>query len=99
MFVALILALAGVASAQVSNTGTISVVVADTDGGRLPGVTVTARAPDTITKRTAVTDAEGRRRLEALAPSDAIHGRRWSCRASRTRRANEFWSARDRRHR
>ena len=69
MVMALILALAGVASAQVSNTGTISVVVSDPDGGRLPGVTVTAAAPDTITKRTTVTDAEGVAVLEALAPS------------------------------
>jgi hypothetical protein len=70
MFMALILALAGVASAQVSNTGTISVVVSDTAGGRMPGVTVTASAPDTITTRTAVTDAEGLAVLEALAPSN-----------------------------
>ncbi len=66
---ALILALASVASAQVSNTGTISVVVSDPDGGRLPGVTVTATAPDTITKRTTVTDSQGMAVLEALAPS------------------------------
>jgi hypothetical protein len=69
IFMALILVLAGVASAQVSNTGTITVVVSDPDGGRLPGVTVTATAPDTITKRTTVTDAEGVAVLEALAPS------------------------------
>ena len=68
--VALILTLAGVASAQVSNTGTISVVVSDPDGGRLPGVTVTAAAPDTITKRTVVTDTEGVAVIEALAPSN-----------------------------
>ena len=67
--VALILALASVANAQVSNTGTIVVTVSDRDGGRLPGVTVTASAPDTITKRTTVTDAEGVASLEALAPS------------------------------
>jgi hypothetical protein len=67
--VALILSLAGLASAQVSNTGTISVVVTDSDGGRLPGVTVTATAPDTITKRVAVTDGQGVATLEALAPS------------------------------
>ena len=39
IFMALILALAGVASAQVSNTGTISVVVSDPDGVLVvPGV-------------------------------------------------------------
>src|SRR5688500_9874256 len=69
-FVALILALAGVANAQVSNTGTISVVVSDPDGGRLPGVSVTAAAPDTIAGRTVVTDAEGVAVIEALAPSN-----------------------------
>ena len=67
--VALILAMATVAAAQVSNTGTITVTVSDADGGRLPGVTVTATAADTITKRTVVTDAEGVASLEALAPS------------------------------
>jgi hypothetical protein len=68
-FVALMLTFAPSVGAQVSNTGTITVIVADPDGGRLPGVTVTATAPDTITKRTTVTDAEGVAVLEALAPS------------------------------
>ncbi len=45
MFVALSLALTGVASAQVANTGTVLVVVEDTDGGRLPGVTARASSP------------------------------------------------------
>ena len=66
---ALLIALAGSAFAQVATTGTITVVIQDKDGGRLPGVTVTAEAPDTITKRTAVTDATGTAILEALAPS------------------------------
>ncbi len=44
-------------------------VVTDKDGGRLPGVTVTASAPDTITKRMVVTDGEGVATIEALAPS------------------------------
>ena len=66
---ALLFAFAGIAIAQVATTGTITVVIADKDGGRLPGVTVTAEAPDTITKRTAVTDATGTAVLEALAPS------------------------------
>ena len=61
---------AGSAYAQVSTTGTIQVVAEDTDGGRLPGVTVTAEAADVITKRTAVTDATGTAVLEALAPSN-----------------------------
>ena len=61
--------LAGSAHAQVATTGTIQIVVADKDGGRLPGVTVTAEAADVVTKRTAVTDATGTAVLEALAPS------------------------------
>lgn len=60
---------AGSAYAQVSTTGTIQVVVEDKDGGRLPGVTVTAEAADSVTKRTAVTDTTGTASLEALAPS------------------------------
>ena len=67
---ALIFAAAGVAHAQVSTTGTIAVTVSDADGGRLPGVSVTAAAPDTITRRTVVTDAEGNAIIEALAPSN-----------------------------
>ena len=69
IFVALLAVLAGTAAAQVANTGTILVTVEDSDGGRLPGVTVTATATDTITRRTAVTDAQGVASLEALAPS------------------------------
>src|SRR5689334_4655705 len=66
---ALLIALSGSAFAQVATTGTITVVIVDKDGGRLPGVTVTAEATDSITKRTAVTDATGTATLEALAPS------------------------------
>ena len=69
MLMALMLAFASSVYAQVSNTGTVQVVISDNQGGRLPGVTVTASAPDTITKRTVVTDAEGVATLEALAPS------------------------------
>jgi hypothetical protein len=69
LIAAALLAVPGIVAAQVSNTGTIQVVVVDSDGGRLPGVTVTATAADTITKRTVVTDAEGQAVLEALAPS------------------------------
>lgn len=68
-FVAVWLIFTGAAFAQVTNTGTITVVVADKDGGRIPGATVTASAADTITKRTVVTDTQGVAKLEALAPS------------------------------
>jgi hypothetical protein len=67
---ALLITMSGSAFAQVATTGTITVVIQDKDGGRLPGVTVTAEAPDVITKRTAVTDATGTATLEALAPSN-----------------------------
>ena len=70
LLAAALLTVPGFAGAQVSNTGTIQVVIADSDGGRLPGVTVTATAADTITKRTVVTDAEGQAVMEALAPSN-----------------------------
>lgn len=66
---AIVLGFAGMAAAQVATTGTIQVIVQDQDGGRLPGVTVTAKAPDAVTTRTAVTNAEGVATLEALAPS------------------------------
>jgi hypothetical protein len=66
---ALVLALAGPSWAQVANTGSIEVIVEDSDGGRLPGVTVTAEAADTITRRSAVSDAQGVATLEAMAPS------------------------------
>lgn len=66
---AMCLALTGPAFAQVATTGTIQVVVADKDGGRLPGVTVTAEAADSVTRRVVVTDTTGTALLEALAPS------------------------------
>ena len=71
--VALLLACAGLAAAQVTTTGTIQVVAEDSQNLRLPGVTVTAKAVDTITTRTGVTDASGTATLEALAPSAAYN--------------------------
>src|SRR3982750_384281 len=69
LVVAMLLTITGSAFAQVATTGTISVVIEDKDGGRLPGVSVTAEAPDSITKGTAGTDPSGTPTLEALAPS------------------------------
>ena len=68
---ALLWAWPGAASAQVATTGSIQVIIEDSGGGRLPGVTVTAKAVDAITTRTAVTNSEGVAVLEALAPSAA----------------------------
>jgi hypothetical protein len=65
----LLLTGASTAWAQVSTTGTIQVIVEDPQGGRLPGVSVSASAADVVTSRQAVTDGEGVATLEALAPS------------------------------
>jgi hypothetical protein len=60
---------AGLASAQVVTTGTITVVVEAQDGSRLPGATVTAEAADVTSKRDAVANAQGEATLVNLAPS------------------------------
>ena len=57
------------ASAQVVGTGTIETVVVDQTGAAIPGATVTATAADTSTKRSAVTDADGKAVIVALEPS------------------------------
>ena len=57
------------AVAQVTETGTIEVIVQDQAGLAIPGAAVTASAADSVTKREAVTDAEGRALLVGLAPS------------------------------
>ena len=57
------------AVAQVTETGTIEVVVQDPQGGAIPGVTVVATAADVLTKREAVTDVDGRALLVGLQPS------------------------------
>jgi hypothetical protein len=57
------------AAAQVTETGTIEVVVQDQAGAAVPGANVVAQAADSVTKREAVTDAEGRAVLVGLAPS------------------------------
>src|SRR5262245_7505405 len=57
------------ARAQGSTTGTVVVTVEDQDGARVPGVTVSASATDVVTRRSAVTDAEGNATLDGLVPS------------------------------
>lgn len=64
----LLLAVTGSAFAQ-TTTGTIQVIVTDSSGAPLPGVTVTASASDTTTRRTEVTGADGVANLVSLAPS------------------------------
>jgi hypothetical protein len=65
----LLVAVTGPAFAQ-STTGTIDVIVTDSSGAPLPGVTVTATASDTNTRRTEVTGADGTARLGSLQPSN-----------------------------
>ncbi|HEX2832704.1 MAG TPA: TonB-dependent receptor [Thermoanaerobaculia bacterium] len=59
----------GSAFAQ-STTGTIQVIVTDASGAPLPGVSVTASAVNTTTRRTEVTSAEGTAVLVQLEPSN-----------------------------
>ncbi len=68
---ALLLALgsARLASAQVSTTGQIAVIVEGQDGSRLPGATVFASSKDGLSKREAVTDSQGEATLSLLVPS------------------------------
>ncbi len=56
-------------AAQVTETGTIEVILQDQAGAAVPGATVVAQAADSVTKREAVTDTEGRALLVGLAPS------------------------------
>jgi hypothetical protein len=56
-----------VAEAQVT-TGTIAGRVLDSQGGTMPGVTLTARQIETAFQRTALSDAQGRYTLPALPP-------------------------------
>jgi len=64
----LLVTVTGSAFAQ-TTTGTIQVIVTDSSGAPLPGVTVTASASDTTTRRTEVTGADGTASLVSLAPS------------------------------
>jgi Carboxypeptidase regulatory-like domain len=69
--VALVALLAGwtPAAAQVTETGTIEVMILDQGGLPIPGATVTASAEDSVTKREGISDSEGRVLLVGLAPS------------------------------
>jgi hypothetical protein len=69
VLLALIVVGVGTASAQVTGSGTILVTVVDPNGGPLPGATVTASAEDATTKRSGVTDADGKITFSALDPS------------------------------
>ncbi|HEX7832075.1 MAG TPA: carboxypeptidase-like regulatory domain-containing protein, partial [Thermoanaerobaculia bacterium] len=68
MLTTLLLVVTGSAFAQ-STTGTINVIVTDASGAALPGVTVTASAADTTTRRTEITGADGSATIVQLEPS------------------------------
>jgi outer membrane receptor protein involved in Fe transport len=61
---------AGPVHAQVSAEGTIRGVARDTQGGVLPGVTMSASSPAAPRGITTVTDAEGAYRLQSLVPGE-----------------------------
>ncbi|MFN2443876.1 MAG: carboxypeptidase regulatory-like domain-containing protein [Thermoanaerobaculia bacterium] len=61
--------IATAALAQITS-GTITVIVTDSTGGVLPGVTVRAEARDSITKRSDVTGVEGVATLVSVSPSN-----------------------------
>ncbi|MCP4654452.1 MAG: TonB-dependent receptor [bacterium] len=60
---------AGMALGQ-AQKGSISVIVEDEAGGRLPGVTVTAESDQTLTRRTVITNDQGLAILVALDPAN-----------------------------
>ncbi|MGH9457441.1 MAG: carboxypeptidase regulatory-like domain-containing protein [Thermoanaerobaculia bacterium] len=62
-------AIASIAAFADITSGTIQVIVTDSTGGALPGVTVLAESPDSITKRMDVTNSEGLATLVSLDPS------------------------------
>ena len=59
------------AAGQVTGLGTLQVTVVDTSDAPLPGIVVTAKAADSATNRTAVTDLQGVAILIGLAPSES----------------------------
>lgn len=68
VFLCILMASAGAVMGAVT-TGTIQVIVTDSSGNALPGVTVSAAAADVTTKRTEVTNEQGVATLTALDPS------------------------------
>lgn len=70
LLTALLIVVTGSAFAQ-STTGTIQVIVTDSSGAPLPGVSVTASAANTTTRRTEVTGADGVAVLVSLEPSNS----------------------------
>ncbi|PYQ68655.1 MAG: hypothetical protein DMG04_31130 [Acidobacteria bacterium] len=69
MFGALVAACAAPALAQIDQ-GRLTGTVTDTQGGVLPGVTVTAKSPALIGTRSVVSEADGKYSLPALPSGD-----------------------------
>lgn len=65
---ALMLGLSASSAAAQTPSGVIAGTVTDSQGGVLPGVTLTARSADTGAFRTLVTEADGRYRIAGLPP-------------------------------
>src|SRR5262245_65433298 len=64
-----ILALIGVRSAAAQNTsGAIAGTITDTQGGVLPGVTLTVTNAETGVARTSVSEADGKYRFDGVMP-------------------------------
>jgi hypothetical protein len=70
VLVALIFGVAATAHAQVAGLGTIEVMVVDSTGAPLPGVSVTATAANATSKRSAVSDTTGKAVVLGLEPSE-----------------------------
>ncbi len=68
MVIALLIAASAAPAAAQGGTGTIEGVAKDSQGGVLPGVTVTLRNQATGVARTTVTEADGKFRFPALNP-------------------------------
>ena len=67
--IAVVLALGRVGSASAQNTsGAIAGVITDTQGGVLPGVTLTVTNSDNGTSRTSVNEVDGKYRFAGLQP-------------------------------
>jgi hypothetical protein len=69
LVISLLLLLSAISSFAATTTGTIQVIVTDSSGAVLPGVTVTASASDTTTRRTEVTNEQGVATIVSLEPS------------------------------
>jgi len=66
---ALVLMVASPAAFGQAQRGVVGVTVTDADGAALPGATVTVTSDETLTRRTAITNEQGKATLVALDPA------------------------------